>query len=366
MKNQDELKEFFKDRFSNYSPEVPASSWNAIRTELKSNPVSPSSANQSNWWSNLGISSKIALSSAGALILSSTIYLGTEFSQMGPSAASNPQVQKTISSVTPKETGFQEKKSVAHSAKPKHDDITNIDPIEPSITENVSKANNPSSPIQTEQVTQNLEEPESIMDNTDSKITETPQITSQLPSKDIEQLVSYQPKIIAQLNEEAENTFTFYGVENLAQVKWQFGDGSESSEFTPTHQYQKPGEYIATMLGVTENGNSVMDKTKVVVKAEEKKIAANFQISVPQVFTPDGDGTNDLLKIEHKNIVQANFTVYNKAGLLVYTSNDLNKPWDGRSMNGEQLIEATYFYIIKFTDNQGLTHVDKGYISIFK
>src|SRR5690606_20332062 len=52
---------------------------------------------------------------------------------------------------------------------------------------------------------------------------------------------------------------------------------------------------------------------------------------VPSVFTPNGDGVNDYIRpIINGNFKLQYFTIYNRWGNLVYTTNDANQGWDGR------------------------------------
>ncbi|MRX47474.1 PKD domain-containing protein [Pedobacter puniceum] len=67
---------------------------------------------------------------------------------------------------------------------------------------------------------------------------------------------------------------------------------------------------------------------------------------IPNVFTPNGDGTNDRWEIKYLDSypsVQVN--VYNRYGKVVYQSNNYSQAWDGR-FNGEDLPVGAYYYII--------------------
>ncbi|MDP4215934.1 MAG: gliding motility-associated C-terminal domain-containing protein, partial [Bacteroidota bacterium] len=93
---------------------------------------------------------------------------------------------------------------------------------------------------------------------------------------------------------------------------------------------------------------------------------AAINIYVPRVFTPNGDGTNDVLKPILVGIAQFHyFSVYNRWGNLVFTTQDANIGWDGRFKGVLQPVE-TYLWIAEGIDNQGKKVVQKGMVSLVR
>jgi gliding motility-associated-like protein len=85
---------------------------------------------------------------------------------------------------------------------------------------------------------------------------------------------------------------------------------------------------------------------------------------VPNTFTPNGDGYNDIWEIQLLRVfTNAIVEVYNTTGSLVYRSVGYNQPWDGKR-NGQALPAGTYYYTIDLKSQQ----VKKlaGYVTIFK
>lgn len=69
-------------------------------------------------------------------------------------------------------------------------------------------------------------------------------------------------------------------------------------------------------------------------------------IVIPNVFTPNGDGINDVWNINAlTDYPQCLVSVYNRYGGLVYQSKGYSKPWDG-TYGGSQVPPGTYYYII--------------------
>ncbi len=71
---------------------------------------------------------------------------------------------------------------------------------------------------------------------------------------------------------------------------------------------------------------------------------------MPNVFTPNGDGNNDIFRIPeivHLNLTA--FTIYNRWGQVVFNTSDKSKGWDGR-FNGKDADAGTYVWSITYLD----------------
>ncbi len=68
-------------------------------------------------------------------------------------------------------------------------------------------------------------------------------------------------------------------------------------------------------------------------------------IKVPNVFTPNNDGFNDLFKVEQKSITKFNASIYNRWGEELFKWDDINKGWDGKH-NGNDCAVGVYYYLI--------------------
>ena len=68
--------------------------------------------------------------------------------------------------------------------------------------------------------------------------------------------------------------------------------------------------------------------------------------TIPNVFTPNGDGINDKWEIQYlESYPGATIEIFNRYGSLVFRSTGYLKPWDG-TYNGKQMPAGTYYYII--------------------
>ncbi|MCH2022506.1 MAG: gliding motility-associated C-terminal domain-containing protein [Saprospiraceae bacterium] len=88
-------------------------------------------------------------------------------------------------------------------------------------------------------------------------------------------------------------------------------------------------------------------------------------VFVPNAFTPDGDGYNDVLMVNGNNITQVTISVYNRWGQKVFESNDQNIGWDGK-FNGNDLPPDVYGYYMKCTCDNGSDLFVKGNITLLR
>ena len=89
-------------------------------------------------------------------------------------------------------------------------------------------------------------------------------------------------------------------------------------------------------------------------------------IYVPKVFTPNGDGTNDILKPILVGISSFHyFSVYNRWGNLIFTTEDPGTGWDGRFKGVPQPIE-TYLWVAEGVDIYGKKIIQKGIVSLVR
>lgn len=110
------------------------------------------------------------------------------------------------------------------------------------------------------------------------------------------------------------------------------------------------------------------DTVQVIVK----DISCNpiVNVEIPNTFTPNGDGINDIWQVTLPfNVTLSEVEVYNRWGNLIknleLNSNTLIS-WDGRTTSGEQCSDGVYFYILKYKNGNGTDQQLKGHINLFK
>jgi gliding motility-associated-like protein len=124
---------------------------------------------------------------------------------------------------------------------------------------------------------------------------------------------------------------------NIADITWSPATGLDNTKIlTPTASPDKTTFYTITVQSV--DGCVATDMVKVTVQEN---------ITIPNTFTPNGDGVNDTWDI--KNLIDysdCSVQIFNRWGQEVYQSKGYYNAWDG-TYNGKPLPPGTYYYVIK-------------------
>ena len=96
----------------------------------------------------------------------------------------------------------------------------------------------------------------------------------------------------------------------------------------------------------------------------------NSQVFVPNAFTPDGDGLNDILMVRGKGIFVNSFRIFNRWGQLVFQKtnfnpNDKQFGWDGR-VNGILATPDVFVFTAEVTCDNGIKYTYKGNTTLLK
>jgi gliding motility-associated-like protein len=128
---------------------------------------------------------------------------------------------------------------------------------------------------------------------------------------------------------------------------WDFGDGSSSVEQMPgPHLFPDSwGGKIYTVRLIVQNNLGCYDTATTNVT----KLQSCF-ITVPNAFTPNGDGKNDFLYPLNAFMAKdLEFSVYNRYGQLVFMTRDWTHKWDG-TIGGKPQPTGTYVWTLRYTD----------------
>ena len=131
----------------------------------------------------------------------------------------------------------------------------------------------------------------------------------------------------------------FFGVSNADSLNysylWHFGDGDTAVGSAVLHTYAAAGSYIFNMKVKSNKGCERAVSDTIVLKE-------NF--SVPNVFSPNGDGINDEFAISSDGHQVFKLQIFCRWGNLVYETTATNVRWDGRNSIGVLMIPGTYYY----------------------
>lgn len=150
---------------------------------------------------------------------------------------------------------------------------------------------------------------------------------------------------------------------NGTDITWNFGNGEVGSDPEATIIYSDPGTYEVILI--VTNG-ICSDQASIEINAFELPLT----YTIPNVITPNGDGTNDILHMNLNNAESVEIEIFNRWGNLVgtVTSLDPSQGWDGTNKDsGNPVSDGVYFYTYKITSIYGevveghqYVHVNSG------
>jgi len=141
-------------------------------------------------------------------------------------------------------------------------------------------------------------------------------------------------------------TYSFLDLStNAVSYSWNFGDGQTSTAINPTNSYSATGTYTVTLIVSNSCGTDS--------KLEEIKIELP-DLEFYNGFSPNSDGLNDFWNIPVLSYFQINSVVIiNRWGSEVWRCTNYNNTsnvWTGKNMNGSDLPDGTYYYIINYSN----------------
>ena len=131
-------------------------------------------------------------------------------------------------------------------------------------------------------------------------------------------------------------------------------DGSDLS----THPFYESGNYSVTVSNICEtisrNWNMEFDDF-------------NIYVFIPNSFTPNGDGINDIWFAEINGWTEGETLVFNRWGEIIFSSENPNSPWIGEVRGGSYFApEGIYSYLIKAKFTNGEAREFHGFVSLIR
>ena len=155
-------------------------------------------------------------------------------------------------------------------------------------------------------------------------------------------------------------SITFNNISSGANTyNWDFGDGSSSTAISPAHIYSLPGIYTVELIASNILGCS---DTATLGPILVSPAATTF---IPNTFTPNQDGVNDIFKVYSARISEMQLMVYNRTGEKVFETFDINQGWDG-TFRGRGLNTGVYVYYCKVKYDTGRVEELFGDITLIR
>ncbi len=135
------------------------------------------------------------------------------------------------------------------------------------------------------------------------------------------------------------------------------GNGS-----TFIHQFNDTGTYTITQMVITLQGCTAVYSTTIVIEPE-------FTLFVPNAFTPNGDGINEIFMPVGMYIDPNNYDLYifDRWGNLIFHTATWGQGWDGKANGGKKIAqEDVYVWKIITKDFSGKKRQYVGHVSLIK
>lgn len=140
---------------------------------------------------------------------------------------------------------------------------------------------------------------------------------------------------------------------------WDFGaPGLTSTEQNPFFTFPEPGDYMV-MLAI-EDTLGCRDTTYRSITVQQE-----FNLYVPNAFSPDGDGINEIFMAQGTGLRDFRLRVFDRWGELLFETEDVLRPWDG-TYKGSPAPTGVYVYQIRVKALIGETYERSGHVTLLR
>jgi len=140
--------------------------------------------------------------------------------------------------------------------------------------------------------------------------------------------------------------------------QWDFGDGFYAYEPNPEYTYPDTGKFDVCLQVMSLHG--CKNET-----CEPVYIKPVYTFYAPNAFTPNGDGNNDVFKLEGTYLSEVHMIIYNRWGEQLFESFDLEKGWDGTYL-GKAVQDDVYTWVATVRTFDKTTLLEKGRVKVMR
>ena len=149
-------------------------------------------------------------------------------------------------------------------------------------------------------------------------------------------------------------------------ISWQWSfpgaNPSSSSVQNPTNIcYDNTGVYDVTLIVSDGIDSDTLELTAYIIQSCVRPNG----LFVPTAFSPNGDGSNEVLYVRGNNITRMQFVVYDRWGAKMFESTDPGRGWDGNH-NGEKAASGVYSFVAVITYADGASEQLAGQTTLIR
>ncbi|MFM9984961.1 MAG: gliding motility-associated C-terminal domain-containing protein, partial [Flavobacteriales bacterium] len=139
---------------------------------------------------------------------------------------------------------------------------------------------------------------------------------------------------------------------------WNFGDGLSFVGDSVIHEYDGLDQYQVALLVTNALG---------CYRTDYQVVYPPVQLYIPNTFTPDGDGINDVWLFEANGVMTFELKIFNRWGDVIFSSTNPNVAWTGDVHDGEYYAQdAVYSWYIEYTGVDGDAKSRSGSVNVLR
>ena len=155
----------------------------------------------------------------------------------------------------------------------------------------------------------------------------------------------------------------FFKDESIGATHWLWNFGDLLNNFSelknPLFTYRELGAFTVTLTVRSNKGCTNTASHTIYIEPD-------FTFYIPNAFTPDNDGVNDLFAPNGTEFDSFEMEIYNRWGERIYHTTEIDRPWNGKSQNGNVLQEGAYVYRISVKDFKEEMHYYVGNLVLIR
>ena len=150
--------------------------------------------------------------------------------------------------------------------------------------------------------------------------------------------------------------------QNARNILWDFNDLGTSTEPNPSFDFMMSGLNPVLLQVTSDNGC-----TDTLLQFVE--VLPEIIYTLPNAFTPNGDGTNDSFfgKGNIEDATEFQMIILNRYGEAIFETIDPKEGWNGRKNNVGQIApNGVYVVVVNYRDFRGDVFTQTGYVSLIR
>lgn len=149
--------------------------------------------------------------------------------------------------------------------------------------------------------------------------------------------------------------------------EWRFTKEGNTAPYIVRYEEETTYEF-------RESGSTNVSLYVAYTDSTEAELVSTIRVSIstsllemPNAFSPNGDGINDIYKAKdtHKSIVEFHAYIFNRWGQKLYEWTNIDEGWDG-TFNGKPVSAGVYFVLVKAKGADGTEYDIKRDVNLMR